>query len=166
MQNNNKDMSTTFEVINHSTFSVGALEGIHHSILSHNGQEIKVLVEGKSYNALVKSFDSNTKTCTINVNGYDFDIKIKEPIDTLIDELGFLKSQKASVKEIKSPMPGLVVNVFVEIGQTVTQGDKLLSLEAMKMENIIKSPSDGVVKNILVKQGSPVDKNQLLIAFE
>jgi biotin carboxyl carrier protein len=63
-------------------------------------------------------------------------------------------------------MPGLVLNVFVEVGQEVQKGDNLLVLEAMKMENIIKATGTGKVKNIVVNQKQAVDKNQLLIEME
>ena len=70
------------------------------------------------------------------------------------------------VGDIKAPMPGLVIEVAVEIGQTVTKGDKVLILEAMKMENVIKAAGDGVVKAIHTTKGQPVEKGQLLIEME
>jgi biotin carboxyl carrier protein len=135
-------------------------------ILSQEGDKFKLLYNNKVFLAAIRSFDIKTKQARINLDGYDFTITVKEPIDHLIKDLGFLTLNKHSVKEIKSPMPGLVVNVYVEVGQTVSEGDKLLSLEAMKMENILKSPGDGIVKSIAVVKGSTVDKSQLLITFE
>ena len=63
-------------------------------------------------------------------------------------------------------MPGLVLQVLVNAGDTVNKGDKILVLEAMKMENAIKSPTDGIVNDVLVSQGMAVDKNQVLITFK
>ena len=63
-------------------------------------------------------------------------------------------------------MPGLVVQTFVQVGQEVHAGDNLLSLEAMKMENIIKAHGTGIIKQILVTKGQSVNKGQLLITFE
>ena len=62
-------------------------------------------------------------------------------------------------------MPGLVLNVLVNIGQTVQKDEPLLVLEAMKMENVIKSPVDGEIESISIKSGDKVDKNQVLIKF-
>ena len=59
---------------------------------------------------------------------------------------------------VKAPMPGLVVKVLVESGQSVKKGDGLLVLEAMKMENEIAAPTDGVVDSIGVKAGTAVEK--------
>ena len=63
-------------------------------------------------------------------------------------------------------MPGLVLDIKVEVGQEVLEGEPLLVLEAMKMENVLKSPADVVVKSIDVKQQAAVEKNQVLITFE
>jgi len=52
---------------------------------------------------------------------------------------------------------------MIEPGQSISKGDTLLILEAMKMENILKAPADGVVKKILVTQGDKVEKNQVMV---
>ena len=74
-----------------------------------------------------------------------------------------LHAKKAA--DLKAPMPGLVVEVSVSEGQEIKKGDKLVVLEAMKMENILKSPADGVVKKVNVKKGNTVEKNEVLILF-
>lgn len=68
--------------------------------------------------------------------------------------------------EIPAPMPGLIVTVPVEIGQEVTQGQTVVILESMKMQNELKSPVDGVVTQINVEAGQSVEKNALLIIIE
>jgi biotin carboxyl carrier protein len=155
-----------FEVAKFGTYTDEVLHTKNFQILHQDGDIWTVTLNNKKYQARVKAFDTKTKTYTINVSGFDYHVKVKERIDRLIDELGFLTIQKNSVKEIKSPMPGLVVQIFVEVGQEVNEGDKLLSLEAMKMENILKSPGSGVIKSISANKGSTVDKNQILISFE
>ena len=69
-------------------------------------------------------------------------------------------------KEVKAPMPGLVVTIEVEPGQQIKKGDGLLIIEAMKMENEIKAPFDATIKKIKVEQKQAVDKNQVLMMFE
>lgn len=69
-------------------------------------------------------------------------------------------------KSIISPMPGAIVSVAVEVGQQVTDGQELLIIEAMKMQNIIKAQIDGKIKKINVKPGESVAVDQLLIEFE
>jgi biotin carboxyl carrier protein len=72
----------------------------------------------------------------------------------------------ASVLGIRAPMPGKVVEVFVEPGEEVEPGDVVLILEAMKMENELRSPKKATVKSINVKPGDSVASNQLLVALD
>jgi len=69
------------------------------------------------------------------------------------------------MKEIKAPMPGLILDIKVAPGDVVKKGDVLVILEAMKMENSIKSPGDGMVKIVRVGLKQSVEKNQVLIQF-
>jgi len=63
-------------------------------------------------------------------------------------------------------MPGLILEINVEVDQEVNENDTLLILEAMKMENVITSPRSGIIKSISVNKGEAVEKNQLLIEFQ
>jgi biotin carboxyl carrier protein len=84
----------------------------------------------------------------------------------LIKDMGFELGASKQVNDIKAPMPGLILDISVEIGQEVKENDSLLILEAMKMENNLTAPRDGVIKSISVEKGDAVEKNQLLIEFE
>ena len=80
--------------------------------------------------------------------------------------MGFESGTTKLINEIKAPMPGLILDINVKIGQQVNENDPLLILEAMKMENIITSPRDGIIKTISAVKGKAIDKNELLIEFE
>jgi len=67
---------------------------------------------------------------------------------------------------IKSFIPGMIRKVFVKEGQTVKKGEKLCSLEAMKMMNEITTSIDGVVKTVHVKAGVNVTNHQVLVELE
>lgn len=67
--------------------------------------------------------------------------------------------------QVKAPMPGLVVRILVQPGQAVSEGEGLVVLEAMKMENELKSAGSGTVDRILVSAGQAVEKGALLISF-
>jgi propionyl-CoA carboxylase alpha chain len=69
-------------------------------------------------------------------------------------------------KSVLSPMPGAIVSISVEPGQVVADGQELLIIEAMKMQNIIKSQVEGKIKKILIKPGDSVAVDQLLIEYE
>ncbi|MCD6366608.1 MAG: acetyl-CoA carboxylase biotin carboxyl carrier protein subunit [Bacteroidales bacterium] len=119
-----------------------------------------------SYFVLVKNFESFEKILTLQVNHQTLKLKITDEVDLLLKNLGIDYSDSLKVKEVKAPMPGLVLDVVVEKGSEVKKGDNLLVLEAMKMENNIKSPSDGIVKSIAVTKGNAVEKNELLVSFD
>ena len=68
--------------------------------------------------------------------------------------------------EVHAPMPALVVRVEVRVGDTIENGQSLLILEAMKMENEIKSHQAGKVKEVYVTKGKAVEKGELLLLLE
>ena len=68
--------------------------------------------------------------------------------------------------EVRAPMPGAVLQVFASVGQSVSSGDALIRLEAMKMENDIQSQRDGTVKEVLVAPGDEVREGQVLMVLE
>lgn len=74
------------------------------------------------------------------------------------------KSQ-AGDNVVRSPMPGTIVDINVSVGQTVKEGETLLILEAMKMENEIVSPSSATVKEIAVTKGANVNTNDVLVVL-
>ncbi len=64
---------------------------------------------------------------------------------------------------VKAPMPGLIIRVLVEVGDTVERNEKVVILESMKMENELRSPREGVVTAVHVTPGASVEKDQILI---
>jgi pyruvate carboxylase len=76
------------------------------------------------------------------------------------------KADPADPKQVGAAMPGMVVTVAVQVGDQVAKGQKLLTLEAMKMEATIYAERDGKIGQVLVKAGTPVQTGDLLIAFE
>lgn len=120
----------------------------------------------KVFTARLLDINKQEKVLTLSLNGKSVIVNLKEPLDDLLHSMGLDKMATAKVSNVKAPMPGLVLSVLVEPGQEVKKGDKLLVLEAMKMENIIKAAGDGKVGRIAVEKGQAVDKNQTLIEFE
>ena len=68
--------------------------------------------------------------------------------------------------EVGSPMPGVIVNLKVKEGDTVTEGEPLATLSAMKMETVIPASASGVVKHVAVNIGDKVDGDDLLVEIE
>jgi biotin carboxyl carrier protein len=122
--------------------------------------------ENQSYTLEVVDFQKEEKICVVKVNNSEYTVALEDRFDSLLHQLGMDNMNSQQVNELKAPMPGLVLDILVEVGTTVTKGDGLLILEAMKMENIIKSPTDGVIKSVEVEKTNAVEKNQVLIKFE
>lgn len=122
--------------------------------------------EHKSYLAEVLEVDYLQKTFKIKVNNGIYNLNITDEYDALLKNLGLDNLNSNQVKEIKAPMPGLVLKILVKAKSEVKKGDNLLVLEAMKMENIIKAPSDFIVKKVNIKAGDKVQKNQVMLVLE
>lgn len=132
-------------------------------ILDH---KFHILQHHKSYNLEVIHADYALKRFSIKVNNNIYDLNLQTELDILLDQMGMSAGADEKMDNVKAPMPGLVLDILVEPGQSVQKGDNLLILEAMKMENIIKASGSGVVKNIPVHKKDAVEKNQLLIEME
>ena len=130
------------------------------------GTAFHVLSAEKAYQIEVIEQDLKNRTITLKVNGEEQKVYISDKYDQLINQLGLKKAGSQKVNEIKAPMPGLVLEISVTVGQTLAKGDKVAILEAMKMENVLKAAGDGIVKSIEVQKGTAVEKGQILIILE
>lgn len=128
-------------------------------------RKIHLIYENKSIEAELISFDKESKTIQIRLGDKTSTLLVKDRFDILLEQLGMNNNNSGVVKDIKAPMPGLILDLKVKAGDVVKKGDVVLILEAMKMENIIKSPGDGVVKAVKVVLKQSVEKNQVLIQF-
>ncbi len=127
--------------------------------------KVHFLHENKSIEAELVSFEKETKTLQIRFGNKISTLILKDRHDLLLEKLGMNLSSSNSLKEIKAPMPGLILDLKVKPGDEVKKGDVVLILEAMKMENSIKSAGDGIVKAVKVNLNQSVEKNQVLIQF-
>ena len=99
------------------------------------------------------------------VDGVEYDVEIMDEVDQMVAKLGMDQLSQAVIRDIKAPMPGLILDILVKPGQDIKAGDPLLILEAMKMENVIKAPADSTVKELNKKKGDSVDKGEILISM-
>ena len=122
-------------------------------------------LENKSYTIELLEKDTSKGTISLSINGRVVNTTLENKLAKLLKSMG-MESGKRKLKEMKAPMPGLVLDILVKAGDSVTEGQELLVLEAMKMENAIKSPQEGVIASIEVGKDNKVEKNQVLISFE
>jgi biotin carboxyl carrier protein len=161
-------MSSDFKVKVNDTFefdfkkeSVSQLDAV-----SIETNKFHILHQNLPCKAEIVFSDFNQKKYTVKVNNNVYHIAISNPLDTLIKEMGFEVGISKQVNVVKAPMPGLILEINVVVGQTVQENDNLLILTAMKMENSLLSPRNGVIKSIAIIVGDSVIKGDLLIEFE
>ena len=123
------------------------------------------IVNGKSMNVELLQVNAITKEFIVKVNNRPYTLQLKDRFDDLLKSLGMEQVSEKKMKEIKAPMPGLVLNVMVHEGDVVEKDTPLIILEAMKMENVIKAVSAAVVKKVNATKGVPVEKGAVLVEF-
>ena len=132
-------------------------------------KQYKITVNGKLYDVSVEEVGEilggvqasktistfiNTDNANTNNNNKEKQISNKPQDSIPIDE---------NAISIKAPMPGTILSFNVSVGDTVSEGQVLAILEAMKMENELVSPASGKVKSIHVEKGSSVVENQIIL---
>jgi biotin carboxyl carrier protein len=123
-----------------------------------------LLTDGKSFNVEAIPANSPTKY-TVNTFPQSFDLEIVDA------QTKYLRSRNQGQTAdtgnlIRVPMPGKVLEVFIEEGDTVKAGQTLVIVSAMKMESEYKSGCNGQVKKVMVKPGDTVDSDQVMIVLE
>jgi len=118
---------------------------------------------GRIYEAYVSDIDpgGNAK---VTVRGQTIDIAIFDPKRLRSSQSDHAHGDGRA--EIKTAMPGKVVRIMAEIGQTVEKGTGVIVVEAMKMQNELRSLKDGVVKEIRTSEGTTVNAGEILVVIE
>ena len=155
---------TTYKVkVNEFEFSFTKDQIDNLDFVKRSAGSFNVLVGHRSVNAMIQEAGRVGKKLIIEIEGQSFQIEIKEELDLMLEKMGFGLASNKQIKEIKAPMPGLVLEIAVKEGQEVNEGEKLLILEAMKMENSIMIHANATIKRIAVTAGQAVEKGQVLI---
>jgi pyruvate carboxylase len=134
------------------------------------GDEISVEIEpGKTlivkFLTISEPHTDGRRTVFFELNGQPRSVSVVDQ-SLEVDTQKRLKADPGNLKHVGAAMPGMVVTVAVQVGDQVAKGQKLLSLEAMKMESTIYADQDGKVGQIHVQAGSQVETGDLLIVFE
>ncbi|MCE1253607.1 MAG: acetyl-CoA carboxylase biotin carboxyl carrier protein subunit [Anaerolineae bacterium] len=143
-------------------------------------KSLSLTINGHSYTVEVSNLNSTPLEVTVNGQNYEVYLDEKNAVSSTPFNPPVLSESKpfpattlpaapvnaVNDKNLRAPMPGLILDVSVKPGDVVIRGQQLLSLEAMKMKNAIRSPRDGVIGSVLVNNGQKVSHNDILISFE
>ena len=122
-----------------------------------------LIVDGKSYEAYVYDGEDDLE---VLIKGRLYHSQVEDERERRLRAAAGGSKAVSGTFYLKAPMPGLVVSVPVEEGQEVKEGDVLLILESMKMQNELKSPQDGVIGRIQVSDGDSVEQRQKMLSVE
>lgn len=142
-------------------------------------KKFKFTINGNNYEVEILGFEENV--AKVEVNGTMYDVAVQKDLKvTKTPTLVRAEAPKPTGKEtripknvmkttnlaVKAPLPGTIIQVFVKSGDKVVVGQKVLTMEAMKMENNVISEKDGIVRAVNVKPGQTVMQNDILIEIE
>ena len=123
-------------------------------------RKFKITVDGREFAVTVEEIHKNTAAPVVGE-------KKEEPHPAAPVTTGEITAMPVPVPSdgspIPSPMPGLIIDVPVKVGDTVAAGDVIVILEAMKMENEVTAPVGGTVTRVAVRQGDSVSSGDLLV---
>ncbi len=159
----NTDFSYHFIVNDRSEFELnsGDLEGF--DLIEIEPGKYHLIHEDQSYNIEIDQLEIEKGEIKVRVNGRLQKVLVETPLERKIKALGINEMNAGDGEIIKAPMPGKVLSVLVNEGDSVKEQQDLVVLEAMKMENVIKSTEEGIVEKIHVKANDNVIKNDVLV---
>lgn len=138
-------------------------------------KNFKFLIKGKKYDVSILSHTGNVARLKVNDEDYVVEIEREQKTDkTPIVVRSAVKEPPKEIEkktggpktEIKSPLPGIIVRVFVKPGDSVSKNQALFTLEAMKMENEIKAERDGVISGVKVAPGQTVLQDEVIMEMD
>ena len=148
-----------------------------------DGDQVTAVVDGREYTLevtepeknvwLIKNsgkiseasvFTAASGVSTVRMGAHTVDVKIVDPKQLRGTDNGSTAGEGSSV--VKTAMPGKVVRILVAVGDTVTHGDGVIVVEAMKMQNELKAPKDGTIKVIHFAEGDNVNAGDVLIMMD
>ncbi len=138
-------------------------------------KNFKFKINGNEYNVEIKDFED--QNAQIEVNGTVYNVELEKEVKASEPTPKIVKKQAAApstakptttgaASNIKSPLPGVILEIHVKEGASVKRGEKLLTMEAMKMHNAVNAEKDGVIKSIKISEGQSVMEGDVLIEVE
>jgi biotin carboxyl carrier protein len=131
-----------------------------------NGTPVRMVTLGDEVHRVVVRRGASRESYVLWLDGYRFEVEALDERTRAIQALSGAVTGPSGPAPLKAPMPGLIVRVSVQVGDTVQAGQGIVVMEAMKMENELRAQAAGKVKTILASPGTAVEKGALLIELE
>lgn len=151
----------------------------HEIDIKRDGEKVFARVDGREYKLEASEVEPNVylfkfenqifqiyvaPNGIVNLGNHQFEIKITDP--KRLRGSNASSESAEGISEIKTAMPGKLVRILTEIGAEIKQGESVLVVEAMKMQNEMKAPKDGIVKEIRFAEGATVNSGDILAIIE
>jgi len=134
-------------------------------LVEMDGTQLRsLLLDGRSHAVLASR--KGKGDWSLHLAGRHLSARVVDERTRALEEMTAEPDGGIGITQLRAPMPGLVIKVEIEEGDQVCQGQGLLIVEAMKMENELKSPGDARVKRVMAQPGDAVEKDQVLLEFE
>jgi biotin carboxyl carrier protein len=147
--------------------------------LTRDGEKVFAVIDGREYELEASEVEPNVwllkhnnqihqiyvaPNGIVNIGNHQLEINLIDP--KRLRGSGGSDASADGIAEIKTAMPGKIVRILVEEGAEVANGDGIIVVEAMKMQNEMKSPKDGMVKEIRFSEGATVNAGDVLVVIE
>jgi biotin carboxyl carrier protein len=151
----------------------------HEIEIKRDGEKVFARIDDREYNLEASEVEPNVYLLKndnqiyqiyvapngmVNLGNHQFEISITDP--KRLRGSNAAGANATGISEIKTAMPGKLVRILTEIGAEIKQGDSVLVVEAMKMQNEMKAPKDGIVKEIRFAEGATVNAGDILAIIE
>jgi pyruvate carboxylase subunit B len=130
------------------------------------GTPVRLVTIGNEVHRVIARRGATRGSYTLWVDGWRFEGEALDERTRAIREITAASSAASGPAPLVAPMPGLIVRVNVEPGETVQAGQGLIVIEAMKMENELRAMAGGAVRSVNVTAGQAVEKGVVLVEFE
>ena len=130
------------------------------------GTPVRMVTIGDEVHRVVARNGSTRGRFTLWLDGFRYEVEALDERTRAIRELSGAGKEATGPAPLLAPMPGMIVRVAVQVGDTVEPGQSLVVMEAMKMENELRATSAGTVKAVLAQPGTAVEKGAVLLELE
>jgi pyruvate carboxylase subunit B len=141
-------------------------ESVPARVTQLDGTPVRLVTIGDRVHRVIVRRGENRGQQMLSIDGHRYDVEALDERTHTIRQLSAASAAPTGPAPLKAPMPGLVVRVSVAVGDTVSAGQGLVAIEAMKMENELRCVAGGRVKAVHATIGQAVEKGALLVEIE